>query len=149
MRAVIQRVSQAEVRVKDEILGTIGKGLVVLVAVGNQDSAEDAAYLAQKTLNLRIFEDSAGKMNRSVLDIDGQLLVVSQFTLFGDCRKGNRPSFINAAPPDKAKHLYKKYLEQISASGRPVVSGRFQSLMEVKLVNHGPVTVMLDSSKLF
>ena len=149
MRAVIQRVSQAEVHVGNERLGTIGQGLVVLLAVGDQDSVEDAAYLAQKTLNLRIFEDTAGKMNRSVQDIQGQLLIVSQFTLFGDCRKGNRPSFINAAPPEKAKHLYEKYIEQIIASGRPVISGRFQALMEVSLVNHGPVTVMLDSTKLF
>ncbi len=149
MRAVIQRVSSAEVRVSGQILGSIGQGLLVLLAVGEVDQAQDAAYLAKKTLNLRVFEDAEGKMNRSVQDIRGGLLVISQFTLYGDCRKGNRPSFVDAAPPEKAEHLYTVYLEEVGKSGLEIASGRFQAMMDVSLVNQGPVTVLLDSRKAF
>ena len=149
MRAVVQRVSSAEVRVNGRILGSIGQGLLVLLAVGEVDQAQDAAYLAKKTLNLRVFEDGSGKMNRSVQDIRGGLLVISQFTLYGDCRKGNRPSFVDAAPPEKAEDLYTLYLEEVGKSGLRVTSGKFQAMMDVSLVNQGPVTVLLDSKKAF
>jgi D-tyrosyl-tRNA(Tyr) deacylase len=149
MRAVVQRVSSAEVRVNGRSLGSIGQGLVVLLAVGEADQAQDATYLAKKTLNLRIFEDDEGKMNRSVQDVRGGLLVISQFTLYGDCRKGNRPSFVDAAPPEKAEHLYNVYLEEVGKSDIEVASGRFQAMMDVSLVNQGPVTVLLDSTKAF
>jgi D-tyrosyl-tRNA(Tyr) deacylase len=149
MRAVVQRVSSAEVRVNGKTLGSIGRGLLVLLAVGEFDQPKDAAYLAKKTLNLRIFEDGSGKMNRSVQDIHGGLLVISQFTLFGDCRKGNRPSFVDAAPPEKAEELYTLYLEEVGRSGIEVASGEFQAMMDVSLVNQGPVTVLLDSKKAF
>jgi D-tyrosyl-tRNA(Tyr) deacylase len=149
MRAVVQRVSSAEVRVNGQILGSIGRGLLVLLAVGEVDQAQDAAYLAKKTLNLRVFEDAEGKINRSVQDIRGSLLVISQFTLYGDCRKGNRPSFVDAAPPEKAEDLYTLYLEEIRKSGLEIASGKFQAMMDVSLVNQGPVTVLLDSKKAF
>jgi D-tyrosyl-tRNA(Tyr) deacylase len=149
MRAVVQRVSSADVRVNGQILGSIGQGLLVLLAVGEVDQAQDAAYLAKKTLNLRVFEDGSGKMNRSVQDIRGGLLVISQFTLYGDCRKGNRPSFVDAAPPGKAEDLYTLYLEEVGKSGLEIASGRFQAMMDVSLVNQGPVTVLLDSKKAF
>jgi D-tyrosyl-tRNA(Tyr) deacylase len=121
----------------------------VLLAVGGGDQEKDAAYLAKKTLNLRIFEDEEGKMNRSVRDVGGGLLVISQFTLYGDCRKGNRPSFVDAAAPEKAEHLYGVYLDEAGKSGIPVASGKFQAMMDVSLVNQGPVTVLLDSKKAF
>ena len=149
MRAVVQRVSSAEIRVNDQILGSIGQGLLVLLAVGAVDQAQDTAYLANKTLNLRVFEDGSGKMNRSVQDIRGGLLVISQFTLYGDCRKGNRPSFVDAAPPEKAEDLYTLYLEEVGKSGLEIASGKFQAMMDVSLVNQGPVTVLLDSKKAF
>ena len=149
MRAVVQRVSSAEIRVNDQILGSIGQGLLVLLAVGEVDQAQDTAYLANKTLNLRVFEDGSGKMNRSVQDIRGGLLVISQFTLYGDCRKGNRPSFVDAAPPEKAEDLYTLYLEEVGKSGLEIASGKFQAMMDVSLVNQGPVTVLLDSKKAF
>jgi D-tyrosyl-tRNA(Tyr) deacylase len=149
MRAVVQRVSSAEVRVNGQILGSIGQGLLVLIAVGEADQAQDAAYLAKKTINLRVFEDGSGKMNCSVQDIRGRLLVISQFTLYGDCRKGNRPSFVEAAPPEKAEYLYTLYLEEVGKSGIEVASGKFQAMMDVSLVNQGPVTVLLDSKKAF
>lgn len=149
MRAVVQRVSSAEVRTGGQLHGSIGKGLLVLLGVGQPDGKEDAAYLARKTLNLRIFEDALGKMNRSVKDIEGGVLVISQFTLFGDCRKGNRPSFVDAAPPEKAEQLYNVFLEEIRASGLETASGKFQAMMDVSLVNQGPVTVLLDSKKAF
>jgi D-tyrosyl-tRNA(Tyr) deacylase len=149
MRAVVQRVSSAEVRVNRQILGSIGQGLLVLLAVGEVDQPSDAAYLANKTLNLRVFEDGSGKMNRSVQDIRGGLLVISQFTLYGDCRKGNRPSFVDAAPPAKAQDLYTLYLEEVGKSGLEIASGKFQAMMDVSLVNQGPVTVLLDSKKAF
>jgi D-tyrosyl-tRNA(Tyr) deacylase len=149
MRAVVQRVSSAEVGVGGQVLGSIGQGLVVLLAVGEVDEARDAAYLAKKTLNLRVFEDGEGKMNLSVQNVRGGLLVISQFTLYGDCRKGNRPSFVDAAPPDKAENLYNVYLEEVGKSGLEISSGRFQAMMDVSLVNQGPVTVLLDSRKAF
>ena len=149
MRAVVQRVSSAEVRVNGQILGSIGRGLLVLLAVGGADEERDAAYLANKTLNLRIFEDAEGKMNRSVQDVRGGLLVISQFTLYGDCRKGNRPSFVDAAPPEEAEHLYTVFLEAVGRTGLQIATGRFQAMMDVSLVNQGPVTVLLDSKKAF
>ena len=149
MRAVVQRASSAEVRVNGEVLGSIGQGLLILLAVGEVDQAQDAAYLAKKTLNLRVFEDESGKMNHSVQDIRGGLLVISQFTLYGDCRKGNRPSFVDAAPPEKAEDLYGLYLEEVGKSGLEIASGKFQAMMDVSLVNQGPVTVLLDSKKAF
>ncbi len=149
MRAVVQRVASAEVRVNGQIVGSIGQGLLVLLAVGEVDQAQDAAYLAKKTLNLRVFEDGSGKMNHSVQDIRGGLLVISQFTLYGDCRKGNRPSFVDAAPPEKAQDLYTLYLEEVGKSGIEIASGKFQAMMDVSLVNQGPVTVLLDSKKAF
>jgi D-tyrosyl-tRNA(Tyr) deacylase len=149
MRAVVQRVSSAAVRTGDQLLGSIGQGLLILLAVGENDGDEDVAYLAKKTLNLRIFEDAEGKMNRSVQDIRGGVLVVSQFTLYGDCRKGNRPSFVDAARPEKAEHLVGVFLEAIRKSGLEIASGRFQAMMDVSLVNQGPVTVLLDSKREF
>jgi len=149
MRAVVQRVSSAEVRADDQLLGSTGQGLVILLAVGEIDGAEDAAYLAKKVLNLRIFEDAEGKMNRSVQDIRGGMLVVSQFTLYGDCRKGNRPSFADAARPEKARHLYGVFLEAIRKSGLRIASGKFQAMMDLSLVNQGPVTILLDSKRKF
>lgn len=149
MRAVIQRVSSAKVRADGQDHGSIGQGLLVLLGVGKEDEARDAAYLASKTLQLRVFEDSQGKMNRSVQDIRGDLLVVSQFTLYGDCRKGNRPSFTDAAPPEKAERLYQVFLEELGKAGLKIATGRFQALMDVSLVNQGPVTVLLDSAKAF
>ncbi len=149
MRAVVQRVSTAQVRIDQEITGSIGRGLLVLLAVAEADTMKDVTYLAKKILNLRIFEDAEDKMNRSIQDIQGQLLVVSQFTLFGDCRKGNRPSFVEAAPPDMAEHLYSCFIEALKESGVPVEAGRFQAQMEVSLKNQGPVTIMLDSKKIF
>ena len=149
MRAVVQRVASAEVRVNGQIVGSIGQGLLVLLAVGEVDQAQDAAYLAKKTLNLRVFEDGSGKMNHSVQDIRGGLLVISQFTLYGDCRKGNRPSFVDAAPPEKAEDLYTLYLEEVGKSGIEIASGKFQAMMDVSLVNQGPVTVLLDSKEAF
>lgn len=147
MRAVVQRVSQAEVREGDELLAAIGPGLVVLLAVGREDKREDAFYLSKKIVQLRIFEDDAGKMNLSVQDIGGEILVVSQFTLFGECRKGNRPSFVEAAPPDTAQELFAVTLERLREFGLPVANGRFQARMQVQLVNEGPVTLILDSRK--
>ncbi len=149
MRAVVQRVSSAEVCVDGRVLGSIGRGLVVLLAVGGADDERDAAYLANKTLNLRVFEDAEGKMNRSVRDVGGGLLVISQFTLYGDCRKGNRPSFVDAAPPQEAERLYRAFLEEVGKPGLQLASGRFQAMMDVSLVNQGPVTVLLDSKKAF
>jgi D-tyrosyl-tRNA(Tyr) deacylase len=149
MRAVIQRVSSAEVRIDGKTLGSIGQGLLVLLGIGKGDQPKDASYLARKTVALRVFEDAQGKMNLSVQDIRGGLIVVSQFTLYGDCRKGNRPSFDDAAPPEEAEQLYRRYVEEISNSGLQIATGRFQALMDVSLVNQGPVTVLLDSKKSF
>jgi D-tyrosyl-tRNA(Tyr) deacylase len=149
MRAVIQRVTQAQVTVGDEVRGTIGKGLLVLLGVAAGDVEADLAYLVEKTAGLRIFEDDAGKMNRSVADVGGALLVVSQFTLFGDVHRGRRPSFDDAAPPQMADALYQRYVEMLRAKGLQVETGVFQAMMQVELVNDGPVTILLDSKKLF
>ena len=149
MRAVVQRVSRAKVTVAGEIAGEIGLGLLVLLGVGREDSEANAAYLAEKIVGLRIFEDDAGKMNRSVLDVGGAVLVVSQFTLYGDVRKGKRPSFDDAAPPQRARELYEYFVEKIRAAGLRCETGRFQEMMAVELVNEGPVTILLDSTKIF
>ncbi|HZD31254.1 MAG TPA: D-aminoacyl-tRNA deacylase [Candidatus Angelobacter sp.] len=149
MRAVVQRVSRASVKVDKEFTGKIGEGLLVLLGVAGDDGESDADYLAEKIAGLRIFEDDAGKMNRSVMDVGGAVLAVSQFTLFGDVRKGKRPSFDEAARPDRARELYEHFVERICALGLQCETGRFQAMMEVELVNQGPVTILLDSKKLF
>ena len=149
MRAVIQRVSRATVRVADRQTGSIGRGLLVLLGVRDGDSEKDASYLAEKTVHLRIFEDDKAIMNRSAMDLDAEVLVVSQFTLFGDCRKGRRPSYSKAAPPQKANALYMYYVEAIRKTGLQVATGEFQAMMQVELVNDGPVTILLDSEKCF
>jgi D-aminoacyl-tRNA deacylase len=149
MRAVIQRVSRAQVTVESEITGAIGLGLLVLLGVSTADTEADADYLADKTAGLRIFEDSEGKMNLSVADVHGAILAVSQFTLYGDARKGRRPSYDAAARPEQAKKLYEYFVEKIRAAGLPCETGRFQAEMKVDLVNDGPVTILLDSTKLF
>lgn len=149
MRAVIQRVSQASVVVAGQVVGAIGQGLMVLLGVAQGDAAQDAVYLAEKTAGLRIFEDEDGKMNRSVEDIGGRILVVSQFTLLGDCRKGRRPGFTEAAPPELADRLYGEYVAVLRATGLEVATGVFRAEMQVHLVNDGPVTLLLDSRKTF
>ena len=149
MRAVIQRVSRARVTVGDEITGEIGKGLLVLLGVSVRDTEKDAAYLVEKVLNLRIFEDAEEKMNLSLLDIQGELLVVSQFTLYGDVTRGRRPSFIDAAPPERANHLYESFVAEAGRQVEGVQTGRFQAMMDVELVNDGPVTILLDSERRF
>jgi D-tyrosyl-tRNA(Tyr) deacylase len=149
MRAVVQRVSRAEVRVEQRVVGSIGAGFLVLLGVGKEDTVADAAYLAEKTAGLRVFQDAEGKMNASLADIGGAVLVVSQFTLYGDCRKGRRPSFDQAAPPDLANRLYEQYVALLRQSGLKVETGLFQAMMKVELVNDGPVTLLLDSKKVF
>jgi len=149
MRAVVQRVSRAKVTVGKEIAGEIGAGLLVLLGVGNEDSETDASYLAEKITGLRIFDDSDGKMNRSVQDAGGSVLAVSQFTLYGDVRRGKRPSFDAAAPPEQARRLYEFFVERIRAAGLRCETGRFQEMMQVELVNDGPVTILVDSGKAF
>ena len=149
MRAVLQRVSRAQVSVEGEVVGSIREGLLVLLAVGGEDEEADAAYLAEKTAGLRIVQDEAGKMNRSVEDVGDQVLVVSQFTLFGDCRRGRRPGFSQAAPPELADRLYQRYVSLLRARGLTVETGVFQAIMKVESVNEGPVTILLDSKKLF
>ncbi len=149
MRAVVQRVSRAKVTVKEWTSGEIGLGLLVLLGVGQQDTELDATYLAEKIAGLRIFEDIDGKMNRSVLDVGGSVLAVSQFTLYGDVRRGKRPSFDAAAPPEHARRLYDFFVEQIRSAGLRCETGRFQETMQVELVNEGPVTILLDSGKTF
>lgn len=149
MRAVIQRVSSAKVTANGEVTGEIGLGLLVLLGVGQDDTRVDADYLADKIIGLRIFEDSGGKMNLSVVDVGGDVLVVSQFTLYGDVRRGKRPSFDAAAPPQQARELYEYFVDKIRAAGLRCETGRFQEMMQVELVNEGPVTIMLDSSKTF
>ena len=149
MRAVVQRVSRAKVTVHGEITGEIGPGLLVLLGVGTGDTRSDADYLADKTIGLRIFEDPAGKMNLSVVDIRGAVLAVSQFTLYGDVRRGKRPSFDGAAPPQLARELYEYFVERIRVAGLRCETGRFQEMMQVELVNEGPVTILLDSAKTF
>ncbi len=149
MRAVVQRVSRAKVTVGEEIAGEIGTGLLVLLGVGHEDTETDASYLAEKIIGLRIFEDSDGKMNRSVQDAGGSVLAVSQFTLYGDVRRGKRPSFDAAAPPEQARRLYEFFVERIRAAGLRCETGHFQEMMQVELVNDGPVTILLDSGKAF
>lgn len=149
MRAVVQRTLKSSVTVDAQTIATIGQGLTILLGVGLDDTEEDAYYLAEKTVKLRIFSDTGGKMNRSVLDINGDLLVVSQFTLFADCRKGRRPSFDAAARPEMAQLLYEKFMERCTDLGAKVACGKFQSEMVVALDNHGPVTILLDSKRIF
>lgn len=149
MRAVIQRVSRAKVTVEGEIIGEIGRGILILLGVSDLDSEKEAVYLLEKTINLRIFEDAEDKMNLSLADIKGDLLVVSQFTLYGDARKGRRPSFIKAAAPEKANLLYEFFVSEAKKQIGRVETGKFQAMMDVELINDGPVTIMLDSEKLF
>jgi D-tyrosyl-tRNA(Tyr) deacylase len=149
MRAVIQRVSRARVRVADAICGEIGSGLLILLGVGQGDTSKEADSLLDKIVNLRIFEDGEGKMNLSLLDAGGDLMVISQFTLYADCRKGRRPSFTDAAPPGEAQKLYDYFAGAARSRGLKVATGIFQAHMEVELVNLGPVTILLDSSKNF
>lgn len=149
MRAVVQRVSRAQVAVQGEVTGRINRGIVVLLAVGNADGESDADYLADKIIGLRIFEDESGKMNLAVSDIRGEVLVVSQFTLYGDVRRGKRPSYDQAAPPQQARELYEYFVERIRATGLVCETGHFQETMQVELVNEGPVTIILDSAKTF
>jgi len=145
MRAVIQRVRQSIVRVENQTIGKIGNGLLVFIGVAKQDGDRDAGYLADKIANLRIFEDENGKMNRSLLDTSGEMLVVSQFTLLGDCHKGRRPSFMNAAGPDEANVLYERFVSLVRQKGISVQTGQFQAMMAVSLINDGPVTLILES----
>ncbi len=149
MRAVIQRVSEASVRVDDEVVGAIGAGLLVLLGVDVKDTESDAEYIVGKIAGLRIFNDDDGKFNRSIEDIGGAVLLVSQFTLHGDCRKGRRPSFIGAARPEQAIPLYERTAARLRAAGLQVETGRFGAHMDVSLVNDGPVTILLDSGKAF
>jgi D-tyrosyl-tRNA(Tyr) deacylase len=149
MRAVVQRVKSASVTVERKLVSEIRGGLLIFLGVAQEDTSADVDYLANKIANLRIFEDDEGRMNRSLLDVGGEALVVSQFTLYGDCRKGRRPSFIAAARPEKADALYQEFMDAITQIGVPVKAGVFQAMMDVGLVNDGPVTMMLDSSKLF
>ncbi len=146
MRAVIQRVSRAQVRVEGKATGDIGHGLLVLLGVGHGDTEEQADYLLDKITHLRIFEDDVGKMNLSLLDTAGELMVISQFTLYADCRKGRRPSFTDAASPEEARKLYDHFVAAARDRGLKVATGIFQALMEVELINFGPVTILLDSS---
>lgn len=145
MRAVIQRVTASEVRVRDQTVGQIGPGLLVLLGISLSDEEKDADYLADKIAHLRIFEDDAGKMNRSLIETGGEAMVVSQFTLLGDCRKGRRPSFVEAAPPERAEKLYEYFVDQLRSKGTPVATGQFQAMMAVSLVNDGPVTLIVES----
>ena len=149
MRAVVQRVTSAKVTVAERVTGEIGQGLLVLLGVEQGDGPSDLQYIASKVRDLRIFADDAGKMNRSVLDIHGGVLVVSQFTLSGDARNGRRPSFASAAPPAIARALYEEVVRELTASGLHVATGEFQAMMQVSLVNDGPVTILLDSRKTF
>jgi D-tyrosyl-tRNA(Tyr) deacylase len=148
MRAVVQRVARASAAVDGETVGAIDHGLLVLLGVGQMDTPEDAIQLARKTAHLRIFEDAEGKLNRSVLEVRGQMLVISQFTLYADCRKGRRPSFVEAARPETAKPLYEAFVAEARRQGVAVQTGEFQTLMDVALVNRGPVTIILDSQQL-
>lgn len=149
MRCVVQRVSKGKVSIKNETIGEIEKGLVTLLGVGHDDSSDDVNYLVDKVLNLRVFEDEEGKMNLSLLDINGDLLVVSQFTLFADCRRGRRPSFVDAAPPKLAEKLYEEFIRKALQSGLRVETGQFGAEMNLEIHNDGPVTILLDSKKNF
>ncbi|MGC9372521.1 MAG: D-aminoacyl-tRNA deacylase [Thermovirgaceae bacterium] len=147
MRAVVQRVSRAEVRVEGNPTGKISNGLCVLLGVHREDERDDIQWMAEKLVNLRIFEDDSGKMNRSLLDVGGSLLVVSQFTLYGDCRKGRRPSFVDAAGPEKAKAFYEEFIEMVRSMGIQTAEGVFQAMMDVELTNQGPVTLVVESRR--
>ena len=149
MRAVVQRVSRARVTVDGGVRGEIERGFLVLVGVARTDGPEDASYLAVKISNLRVFDDEAGKMNRALAEVAGKVLAISQFTLYGDCRKGRRPSFDEAAPAEQGRALYETFLKELSARGVAVETGVFQARMQVESVNDGPVTLLLDSSRLF
>jgi D-aminoacyl-tRNA deacylase len=149
MRVVLQRVSRAKVTVEGNVIGEIGAGLMILLGVGREDTSAVAVSIAEKCANLRIFEDEQGKMNRSLLEVKGSALVVSQFTLYGDARGQRRPSFISAAPPELAKTLYEEFCETLRKLGVNVGTGIFQTMMSVELVNEGPVTILVDSSKTF
>jgi D-tyrosyl-tRNA(Tyr) deacylase len=149
VRAVVQRVSEASVTVDGEVTGAIGPGCCVLVGVGKADEEPDAQWLADKVCDLRIFEDDQGKMNRSLVDVKGAMLAISQFTLFGDARQGRRPAFIDAAPPEKAKPLYDRFCALCRDRGLDVQEGVFRATMQVRIVNEGPVTLLLDSKKVF
>ncbi len=149
MRAVIQRVTRAKVAVAGEIIGEIDKGFLVLLGAAAEDTEADVLYLLEKIVNLRIFEDEAEKMNLSLADVKGALLVVSQFTLYGDARKGRRPSFAQAAPPEKARQLYEFFVAEAKKQISKIETGRFQAMMDVSLINSGPVTILLDSRKQF
>jgi D-tyrosyl-tRNA(Tyr) deacylase len=149
MRAVVQRVTSSKVEVENQTVGEIGAGLLVLLGVARDDAPTDADYLADKMINLRIFRDEADKMNRSLVNTGGAMLVVSQFTLYGDTRKGRRPSYIDAAEPERANALYEYFVRRVRAQGIQVETGVFQAMMQVSLVNDGPVTILLDSRKLF
>ncbi len=145
MRAVVQRVKSSSVAVDNDVIGEIGKGLLILLGVAKADTADNAEYLADKIVNLRIFEDENNKMNRSLLDTGGEMLVVSQFTLLGDCTKGRRPSFVHAAEPDRANELYEHFVEQVRQKGVNITTGQFRAMMDVSLVNDGPVTFIVES----
>ena len=146
MRFVCQRVLEAEVKISDQSVGKIDRGLLVFLGVGKGDTEDDARFISDKLVNLRIFPDEEGKMNRSVQDIGGAILLISNFTLYGDCRKGRRPGFDNAAGPDQARVLYEYFVEAVRARGVPVETGTFQALMSVHLINDGPVTIIVDSA---
>jgi len=149
VRALLQRVTEASVSVADEAVGRIGQGLVVFVGVADGDAEKDAQYLVQKTVNMRIFDDEGGKFNLSALDVKGELLLISQFTLLADTRKGRRPSFIGAAPPEQAEGLFQYFVEQAEKTGLKVATGQFQQYMQVEIHNDGPVTIMVDSRDKF
>ena len=149
MRAVVQRVRSARIRVESECVGEMGEGLLALVGVGRDDGPEQSAELARKIVHLRVFKDEAGRMNRSLIETGGQLGVVSQFTLFGDARRGRRPSYADAAPPEQAEPLIRALVEAASDAGVSVITGRFRAMMDVELVNAGPVTILLDTDRVF
>ena len=149
MRAVIQRVNRAKVIINDTTFSQIGCGLVVFLGISTRDTRQDLQWLAEKSVNLRIFNDDAGKMNRSLQDIKGEMLIISQFTLYGDCRKGRRPGFSEAAPPELAKPLYDQFIDAVQRLQVPVATGEFQTEMQIELINDGPVTLLLDSEKKF
>jgi len=149
LRLVVQRVKQASVRIQNKTVGEIGPGLLIFLGVGQDDTEEDVGYLVEKVLHLRIFADNQGRLNLSLTDIHGSLMIVSQFTLWGDCRKGRRPSFSHSAPPEKAEPLYRLFIQKATEAGLTVAAGRFQEMMEVYLINDGPVTLLLDSQKTF
>ena len=149
MRAVVQRVKNSEVKVDDNIIGSIDSGLLVFLGIGNEDGMDDIDYLIDKIVNLRVFEDQEGKMNLSALDLEKEIMIISQFTLYGDCRKGRRPSFFDAAPPDQAERLYDVFVNKIKNYDLKIATGEFQAMMDIDLVNDGPVTLLLDSNKEF